>query len=62
MFSSVTNQTYFIGTKVRDIKTGKVGVVYQVNVLRSNGIRVKFSDKSKKGYFSTQLLGLEIIS
>ena len=60
MFSPVTNKTYYIGAKVREISSGKIGQIYQVNVLNSNGIRVKFGD-CKKAYFGNQLLSLELL-
>lgn len=61
MFSTITNSTYYIGTKVREIKSGKEGIVYKINVLNTNGITVRFNDNTKRGYFGNQLLGLEII-
>ena len=62
MFSPITNKIYYIGNKVRDKKSGKEGIIYQINVLGSSGIRVKFDDNTKKGFFSNQLLNLDIIS
>lgn len=62
MLSSHTNKVYYIGTKVKDLKTNQIGTVYQINILGSNGIRVVFNDTTKKGYFGIQLLNLEIIS
>lgn len=62
MFSSHTNLVYYIGTKVKDINTGEKGVIYQINTLNTNGIKVKFNDLSKKGYFGIQLTNLVIIT
>ena len=62
MYSSHTDKTYYIGTQVKEISTGKIGTVYQINILGTNGIRVRFTDNTKKGYFGSQLLRLEIIT
>lgn len=62
MFSSHTNKTYYIGTKVREISSGKIGIIYNINILGSNGLKVRFSDNTKKGYFGSQLNNLEIIA
>ncbi len=61
MFSSYTNKIYYIGTKVKDINTNKSGEIYKINILGTNGVRVKFSDNTKRGYFGIQLLNLIII-
>lgn len=62
MLSTITEKIYYIGTKVKDLKTNKVGIVYKINVLGSNGIRVKFDDNTKKAYFGIQLCDLEIVN
>ena len=62
MFSTITSKTYYIGTKVKETSTGKIGTIYRINILNSNGIRVQFEDKTKKGFFGNQLLGLEIVN
>lgn len=62
MFSSHTNSTYYIGTKVKEISTGKEGKVYAINVLRTIGLRIVFNDKTKKAYFGDQLSNLIIIT
>ena len=62
MFSSHTNKTYYIGTRVREISTGKEGRVYTINILGCTGIRVIFDDNTKKGFFGSQLNNLEIIT
>lgn len=61
MFSNKTSQTYYIGTKVKDKETGKIGIVYKINILRTEGIRIKFNDNTKKAYFGDQLCCLEIV-
>lgn len=62
MYSSITNSNYYIGTQVKDIYLNKYGIIYAINVLGTNGIRVRFSDNTKKVYFNSQLLDLEIVS
>jgi len=61
MYCNHTDKVYYIGTKVRDLTTNKEGTIYKINVLGTNGIRVLFSDNTKKGYFGTQICNLLII-
>lgn len=66
MFSPHTNKIYYIGTKVKDNRNNLIGEVYELNVLKTIGIKVRFTDKigkvSKKAYIGDQLTNLTIIS
>ena len=61
MLSTITNNTYYIGTRVRDKISGKIGTIYQINILGCNGLKVSFDDKTKLAYFGKQLKNLDII-
>jgi len=61
MYSSHTSKVYYIGTKVRHLITNKEGIVYEINVMGTNGIKVLYEDNTKKGYFGNQICNLLII-
>ena len=62
MESSDKTKTFYVGTRVQDTRTLKYGTVYAIKVLGTNGIRVRFDDFTKKGYFNDQLSNLIIIT
>ena len=61
MQSPTSTKTFYIGTRVHDPVIKKYGTVYAINVLGTNGLRVRFDDNTKKGYFNQQLENLVII-
>lgn len=61
MFCAQTNRIYYIGQKIKDRNTQKIGFIYQIKVLGSTSIKVRFLDNTKKAYFCNQLNEVDFI-
>lgn len=61
MQSRETNVIFFIGDRVRDIRTNIKGTVYGLKALGMDGIKIKFDNRIKKIFFGIQHEYLEKI-
>lgn len=61
MQSDSTNVIFYLHDRVKDIRTNNEGIIYGLNSLNANGLRIRFDNGQKKVYFRPQHHFLEKI-
>ena len=53
MQSDSTGMIFYINDRVKDTRDNNEGIVYGLNSLNANGVRIRFDNGTKKVYFRT---------